>query len=271
MKELSESFIEMSRVTNILREPALQEAINSLKLPTGSRGLDTGCSVGRQTMLLADAVSPSGHVTGLDMSSEVLDYATRSAEMAGYGSRTTFVEGDIHAYHFKNDTFDWAWSSDCIGYAPITPRPLLRELARVVRPGGIVAILAWSSENLLPGYPELEARLHATAAGIAPFTRCSEPESHFLRALGWFRDAKLEQPSVRTFAGNVFAPLSDDLRSALDELFAMRWPNIESDLSQRDRDEYRRLCLPDSPDYLLNSPDYYSFFTYSMFFGYIPR
>jgi len=50
-------------------------------------------------------------------------------------------------------------------------------------------------------------------------------------------------------------------------LFEMRWPGVESELTQEDWAEYQRLCLPESPDFILNHPDYYAFFTYSMFRG----
>ena len=64
-------------------------------------------------------------------------------------------EGSVTELPFDDDTFVWAGSMDCVGYLPLEPAPLLSELARVVRPGGRVAILAWSSEKLLPGYPLL--------------------------------------------------------------------------------------------------------------------
>ena len=35
--------------------------------------------------------------------------------------------------------------------------------------------------------------------------------------------------------------------------------------------EFQRLCQPDSPDFILNLPDYYAFFTYTMFYGKVPR
>jgi SAM-dependent methyltransferase len=151
------------------------------------------------------------------------------------------------------------------------PLPLLRELARVVKPGGGVAILGWSSQQLLPGYPLLEARLNATSAGIAPFAEGNRPERHFLRALGWFREAGLQERTARTFAGDVHPPLSDDVRSALLSLFEMRWGNPQSELSPEDWAEYERLCQPGSPDFLLDLPDYYAFFTYSMFHGRVAR
>ena len=250
-----------------LREPVIRSVIRALQLPSGSRGLDAGCGIGLQALLLAEEVGPAGHITGLDLSPEFLVHAEEIVKGAGLSGKISFQEGDVNKLPFDDDTFDWAWSVDCVGYAPFEPLPALKELARVVKSGGTVAILAWSSEKLLPGHPLLEARLSATSAGIAPFDKGMRPESHFTRALGWFRDAGLEELQARTFAGDAHAPLTDDIRSALTALFQMRWPGVESELTLGDWGEYQRLCLPESPDFILDHPDYYAFFTYSMFHG----
>ncbi|MBA7544134.1 2-phytyl-1,4-beta-naphthoquinone methyltransferase, chloroplastic [subsurface metagenome] len=263
----TDAYIQKLAVSNPLTEPTVCSAIQALQLPSGSQGLDAGCGIGLQTLLLAGAVGPSGHVTGLDLSPEFLLHAEEIAKKSGLSEQISFQEGDVRKLPFDNDTFDWSWSANFVGYAPLKPMPLVKELARVVKPGGSVAILAWSSEKLLPGYPLLEAHLGATSSGIAPFTKGKSPELHFLRALGWFRDACLEETTARTFAGGAFAPLTDNLRRALTALFQMRWPGVESELTQEDRAEYQRLCLPESPDFILNHPDYYSFFTCSMFHG----
>jgi demethylmenaquinone methyltransferase/2-methoxy-6-polyprenyl-1,4-benzoquinol methylase len=88
-----------------------------------------------------------------------------------------------------------------------------------------------------------------------------------LRGLGWFRAAGLERTVSQTFVGDAHAPLTEELYQALVALFEMRWPGVESELSQEDLAAYRRLCLAESPDFILNHPDYYAFFTYSMFCG----
>jgi demethylmenaquinone methyltransferase/2-methoxy-6-polyprenyl-1,4-benzoquinol methylase len=165
----TEAYIRSALEFNRLREPTLRKMVGALQLPEGSRGLDVGCAIGLQCLLLAEEVGFTGHVTGLDVSVEMLDRGREIVKKAGLSERVSFREGDVASLPFDNDTFDWVWSSDCVGYGSWEPLPLLKELARVVKPGGIVAIAAWSSENLLPGYPQLEARLGATSGGIAPF------------------------------------------------------------------------------------------------------
>jgi demethylmenaquinone methyltransferase/2-methoxy-6-polyprenyl-1,4-benzoquinol methylase len=61
--------------------------------------------------------------------------------------------------------------------------------------------------------------------------------------------------------------LRDEIRSALTALFDMRWGEAESEVSPKDWKLYKRLCQPGSKDFILNLPDYYAFFTYSLFCG----
>jgi len=262
-----DAYAQQLAVSNPLAEPVIRSAIQALQLPAGSRGLDAGCGIGLQALLLAEAVGPAGHVTGLDLSPQFSVHARGIAEKAGLSERISFQQGDVNRLPFDDDTFDWVWSANCVGYHPAEPLPLLRELTRVVKPGGNVAILAWSSQQLLPGYPLLEARLNTTSSGIAPFVKGKRPELHFLRALGWFREAGLEEPTAQTFVGDAHAPLNDDMRSALMALLEMRWPGVESEVTPEDWAEFQRLCQPESPDFILDLPDYYAFYTYSMFRG----
>jgi len=266
-----DAYAQRLAVSNPLQEPVIRSAIQALRLPPGSRGLDAGCGIGLQALLLAEALGPAGHVTGLDLSPRFLVHAREITEEAGLSERISFRQGDVNRLPFDDNAFDWVWSANCVGYHPAEPLPMLRELARVVKPGGSVVILAWSSQQLLPGYPLLEARLNATSSGIAPFVEGKRPGLHFLRALGWFREVGLEEPTAQTFVGDAHAPLSDDMRNALVALLEMRWPGAQSELTPEDWTEFQRLCQPKSQDFILDLPDYYAFYTYSMFRGKVVR
>jgi demethylmenaquinone methyltransferase/2-methoxy-6-polyprenyl-1,4-benzoquinol methylase len=260
-------YIQSLLVANPLREPALRSAIRALNLPLGSRGFDAGCGIGLQALLLAEAVGPQGHVTGLDIGPELLAFGKVQVSRVEGAGRIAFCGGDVGRLPFAADSFDWAWSADCIGYPLGELAPVLKELMRVVRPGGSLILLAWTSQQLLPGYPLLEARLNATCSAYMPYLRGKDPELNFLRAPRWFREAGLEEVTAHTFVGEVQSPLGEDERAALAALFEMLWGQPQPEVAPEDWSEYQRLCQPGSADFILDLPDYYAFFTYSVFRG----
>jgi demethylmenaquinone methyltransferase/2-methoxy-6-polyprenyl-1,4-benzoquinol methylase len=268
-KPMSESnpYIQSLMEANPLREPALRSVIQALQLPRGSSGLDVGCGIGLQALLLAEAVGPEGHVTGLDIDAELLAFAENLVREAGLSGQITFRQGDARRLPFDRNSFDWAWSADCVGYPAGELAPFLEEMARVVKPEGSVVVLGWSSQQVLPGYPLLEARLNGTCSGYAPLLQGKGPELHFASALQVFREAGLRDVKAQTFVGEVQAPLEKGERDALASLFAMLWKEPSTAELSDDWAEYRRLSAPDSPDFILDMPGYYGFFTYTMFRG----
>jgi ubiquinone/menaquinone biosynthesis C-methylase UbiE len=266
------SYPGMAAWVHRVTEPAIRSAIGALQLPPGSRGLDAGCGIGTHTLWLAEAVSPGGYVTGIDISPECLARAEETARSSELAEAVSFRYGDMNALPFDDDTFDWVWNADTLWpVAGQDPLPLMNELTRVVKPGGTTAILFWSSQKLFPGYPLLEARLNATYAANFPYTDDTKPELHILRALGWLQEAGLEEAGVRTFVADVQAPLDDVVRNALTWSFQMFWGKAESEVSPGDWAEFQRLCKPESPDFILDFPDYYAFITYSLFYGKVAK
>ena len=259
------AYIQRLLESNPLREPLFREIIQDLKLPFGSYGLDAGCGIGLQTLLLLEAIGTRGHITGLDILPNLLAYGGKIVEEAGFANWITFREGNVNCLPFADHTFDWVWSADCIGYPAGELRPALRELIRVVKPGGSIFLLGWSSQQLLPGYPLLEARLNGTCSGYLPFLKDKQPESNFLRALLAFRNAGLENIKAQTRVWDIQAPLQNDMRTAITSLFEMLWGTPQADVSPQDWSDYQRLCNPESADFILNLRDYYAFYTYTLF------
>ncbi len=252
---------------NPLREPVLRSIIRALRLSPGSRGLDVGCGIGLQTLLLADAIGAEGHVTGTDIDPELLAYGEQLAQAAGRSAQITYRAGDLRRLPFDDQMFDWVWSADCVGYPLGDWSALLPELMRVIKPGGSLILLAWTSQQVLPGYPLLEAQLTATCSSYQPFLAGQDPELNFLRAARWFESAGLEAVTAQTFSGEVLAPLSDGERIALTALFKMLWVEPAAGGLIDVWREYQRLCEPASPDFILHRPGYYAFFTYTVFRG----
>lgn len=265
------SYARALDVFDPLRRATIGKAIEALDLPPDGRGLDVGCGIGLQDVQILQVLGEDASMVGLDNSEELLDIAKLAVKGAGLAGRTEFVAGDLYDLPFEDGAFDWSWSCDCVGYGTDAPAVALGQMARVVRPGGKVAIASWSSQNILPGHPELEARLDDTAAGIAPFRRGMSPEQHQMMALSWFRELGLENASARSFVGEAQSPLTDRERDALVCLFGMRWPGADSEVRAPEWEEFLELTTPGSPGFILARDDYYAFFTYTMFSGTVPE
>jgi SAM-dependent methyltransferase len=271
MTQDTRRLIDLLERTHPLREAVLRRAISALDLSGVARGLDIGCGLGLQARMLAESTTPPSSIVGLDISHELLAYAARLAARPARGECVFFSAGDMGRLPFADDTFDLVWSADCVGYPASNLLPLLREIARVSRRGGIVALLSYTSQTLLPGYAMLEARLNAGASAYAPYLDAADPDAHFLRAGRWFPEAGILDLRCRTFVADVQAPLNEAQREGLILLFDMLWGGNQGGLSESDRAAFSRLCLADSPDCILDLPAYYGMFTYTMFYGRVDK
>ena len=69
--------------------------------------LDVASGTGEPAISLGERVGPAGHVSGLDLSADLLEIATRRAQQRGLGN-VSFHPGDAHKLPFANETFDLA-------------------------------------------------------------------------------------------------------------------------------------------------------------------
>ena len=113
--------------------------VESLHLRPGQRLLDVATGTADLALLMS-SVQPSATVVGLDPSREMLRIACERIERAGRSDRIALELGDAEALPFDDASFDAA--AMAFGIRNVRDRPrALRELARVIRPGGRVAIL----------------------------------------------------------------------------------------------------------------------------------
>jgi ubiquinone/menaquinone biosynthesis C-methylase UbiE len=103
----------------------------------GLRWLDVGCGNGAFSQLIFERSAPA-HVSGIDPSAAQLDYARK--RLAGSGAE--FMTGDATALPSPDNSFDSAVMALVIFFLP-EPEKGVGEMARVVRPGGLVSAYAW--------------------------------------------------------------------------------------------------------------------------------
>ncbi|MFJ1652454.1 class I SAM-dependent methyltransferase [Streptomyces sp. NPDC088337] len=115
--------------------PAYAAAVAELGLREGDRVLDAGCGTGRAMPPLRAAVGASGIVVGADLTWAMLEAAVR----AGRDREGLLLLADVGALPIVSGSFDAVFAAGLIAHLP-RPAENLRELRRVVRPGGTLAL-----------------------------------------------------------------------------------------------------------------------------------
>ncbi|MET7910348.1 class I SAM-dependent methyltransferase [Streptomyces avermitilis] len=115
--------------------PAYAAAVAELGLCEGDRVLDAGCGTGRALPPLRAAVGPSGVVVGADLTPAMLAAAVR----AGRGRDGQLLLADVAGLPLGTASLDAVFAAGLIAHLP-EPAQNLRELARVVRAGGTLAL-----------------------------------------------------------------------------------------------------------------------------------
>lgn len=106
-----------------------------LDVPRNARLLEVGCGSGAITRVLAGQPGVA-EIVAIDPSPVFL---AKARELAGQQSHVTFREGDVRALDFADGAFDVALAHTCLTHVP-GPDQALRELFRVLKPGGSLAV-----------------------------------------------------------------------------------------------------------------------------------
>lgn len=115
--------------------PAYAAAVAEIGLRAGDRVLDAGCGTGRALPPLRAAVGASGVVLGADLTPAML----REAVRAGRDRDGQLLLTDVAALPLRPGSLDAVFGAGLISHLE-SPAENLRELARVVRPGGVLAL-----------------------------------------------------------------------------------------------------------------------------------
>jgi len=107
-------------------------------LQPGQIVLDLGSGAGADVLISARRVAPHGRAIGLDMTPEMLDLARRNAADAGV-TNVEFLQGYLEDIPLPDGSVDVVISNCVINLAADKPT-VLREAARVLRPGGTFAV-----------------------------------------------------------------------------------------------------------------------------------
>jgi ubiquinone/menaquinone biosynthesis C-methylase UbiE len=176
----------------------------------GERVLDVACGTGIVARQAAEQVGRSGHVVGLDFHAGMLAQARSLGP--GTGALIEWREGDAQRLPLPDCTFDLVLCQQGLQFFPDRPAAL-REMRRVLVPGGRVAVAAWLDLDHNPAHAALTAALArhagqavaAMMAGAFNLGRADElglllAEANFQRIEVVHRGRPSRFPSARAFA-----------------------------------------------------------------------
>ena len=155
--------------------PWAEELLGRVVPRAGERVLDVACGTGAVARRVAPLVGTSGSVTGIDASPGMLAVA-RAAAAAG--AVIDWYEGGADVLPFPDAGFDLVVCQHGLQFFP-DRTAALREMGRVLAPGGRVGITVWRGiehQSLWAAMEEVEVRHLGSAGGNAPFSLGDEEE-----------------------------------------------------------------------------------------------
>jgi len=137
-------------------EPLARMFLERMALRPGQRVLDVACGTGIVTRLAAPIVGPAGSIVAVDFNPAMLDVARRHAPADG--ARVEWRQGDAAALPCADADFDVVLCQQGLQFFPDRPAAL-REMRRVLRPGGRVGLAVWCALERCPAQAAIAAAL----------------------------------------------------------------------------------------------------------------
>jgi ubiquinone/menaquinone biosynthesis C-methylase UbiE len=231
----------------------LTRLVSLVPIQPPSRILDVACGDGYNTRLLSDR-NPGGETIGIDASAAYLDDATWQTSTL---DDLHFQRADAYHLPFEADEFDVVWCGHSLHSICYTEQ-LLREMRRVLRPDGRIAVVEIDSLHhiIVPLPVDLELAIHQAAHRLVNSQRGNRRRKYFSRwCNGLMRDAGLELVERHTIAVDRCAPLSDADREYLARYLDDLWKRLSSTINKRSGERLQEYLLPEGAHYLPNAPD----------------
>jgi SAM-dependent methyltransferase len=164
-----------------------EEFALGLPIEPGMRVLDVACGTGNTTIPLA---RKGAKMTGVDIAPNLLEQARARAAAENLDIR--FDEGDAEQLPHDDASFDAVVSMFGAMFAP-RPEVVAKELARVLRPGGLLAMANWNPASFTAQMFKVTTRHAPMPPGLPPpILWGDERELRQRLAPGWFADLRME-------------------------------------------------------------------------------
>jgi demethylmenaquinone methyltransferase / 2-methoxy-6-polyprenyl-1,4-benzoquinol methylase len=152
-EKISDNYDKMNSVISFQQHLKWRkDTMKRMNVQKGSKALDVCCGTADWTIALAEAVGPSGEVTGLDFSQNMLNVGIEKVKNLGL-KHVNLVHGNAMELPFPDNSFDYVTIGFGLRNVPDYLQ-VLKEMHRVLKPGGIAVCLETSQPTLI-GYKQL--------------------------------------------------------------------------------------------------------------------
>lgn len=207
----------------------------------GMQVLDLASGTGEPAISLAAIVGPEGHVTALDVSSELLEIASERAKKRGL-KNISFERADAHELPFTDEAFDLATCRFGIMFFHDVNRAL-GEVGRVLRPGARACFAAWGPFEQPYWHATMGVVVKHVGGPVIPqggsdpfrFAR-SESLSEAILSAGMvdveeaIREFDWSWPGTPAELWEYAQAVAAPLRSLLERVRAEQWPAINAEV-----------------------------------------
>jgi len=132
-----------------------QKLCETVAAKPGERLLEVGSGSGIVCRMLASQLQPSGQVVGVDISPEMTTEAQKYAFAEEIARGITFETGTAESLPYPEASFDGALAARLLLHAA-EPDTVIREMKRVVKPGGRVVVMDWDFDTVTVDHPDRE-------------------------------------------------------------------------------------------------------------------
>ncbi len=236
--------------------PEYEQAFTMAGFQPGWHVLDAGCGGGIFLPLLAAAVGPTGRISAVDLDPDNVEMATRRVDQSTLPCPVGVRVGDLRELPYPDNTFDAVWCANSLMY--ITDDDLsgvLAELKRVARPGGLVVSKETDGElyRFMPVPFEHRAPLYAANLSITGIYRTRQ-------LVHWYRGAGLENVWAKSALVERWAPLDQINRQHIIGNLRLGLSNLKkldpATISPETQAFWETQSDPDSPECIVNRPDF---------------
>jgi ubiquinone/menaquinone biosynthesis C-methylase UbiE len=252
------SYVEWLDLHHRVKLTSRQWFVRQIPIRSGDLLLDAGAGPGLWTELFLNKLGSHGCAVSCDIDQTMLSEGRNRNIKAYTNGNAKFVQGDVRNLPFADGRFDIAFIGNTLDYSG-DARGALSEMARTVRPGGIVGAKGFDG-TAIALHPIDPVLINTVASGAYQSLTSSGRGGEFDNALGRrlpaiFKSVGLTNVDVKPYTVAIHGPTNREQKIYLSRNAQMYADMASDQIDPKTRKRWLDHFDPYSPDYILDSPD----------------